>query len=553
MALFETPVKKNVPLGVFLIRKNLITERDIDTALAYQKEHPEKRIGEIFHTLNLCSDDELLKALAERLGCKHYILPKNTFEKFNGADYIPLDTMRQNKVVPFGFTNSEKKVLMVAFANPEDENVKRRVDLILRSKGLTMEVYVTFASYIDAMFEELDKQTGKGTEYVVEGQDTTQLVDNIIRSGMNKRASDIHFEPMENRMRIRFRIDGDLIEVTNIEKSKIDYIVGRLKAISNMHQEKKGNQDGEITAYKDFNIRVSSQRNIYGEKFVLRLLKRNSNIKGLFELGFPNDEEIIRRSFDRRNCIALVAAPTGEGKTTTLYSVMKFLMKPSINITTIEDPVEIRVAGLNQVEVTANNSFADHLRTILRQDPDIILVGEIRDQETAEIAIQAGQTGHFVLSTIHTVDALEAITRLKKLGISSYDIGSVLVTVIAQRLVRRLCPKCKYEREFTDEEKKEFDVVGKRYNVHFDYVGKKAYAANGCEYCNNTGFYERIAAIEILNVNDELKDLITDERPAHEIRQAAYRAGYQPLVIDAFKKVLDGVTTIAEVKKKLAY
>ena len=182
MALFETPVKKNVPLGVFLIRKNLITERDIDTALAYQKEHPEKKIGEIFHTLNLCSDDELLKALAERLGCKHYILPKNTFEKFNIADYIPLDTMRQSKVVPFGFTNSDKKILMVAFANPEDENVKRRVDLILRSKGLTMEVYVTFASYIDAMFEEMDKKTGKGTEYVVEGQDTTQLVDNIIHT-----------------------------------------------------------------------------------------------------------------------------------------------------------------------------------------------------------------------------------------------------------------------------------------------------------------------------------------------------------------------------------
>jgi type IV pilus assembly protein PilB len=218
MALFEAPAKKNVPLGVFLIRKNLITERDIDTALAYQKEHPEKRIGEIFHTLNLCSDDELLKALAERLGCKHYILPKNTFEKFNGADYIPLDTMRQNKVVPFGFTDKNKTTIMVAFANPEDENVRRRIELILKSKGLNMEVYITFASYVDAMFAEMDKQTGKTTEYVVAGQDTTQLVDNIIRSAMNKRASDIHFEPMENRMRIRFRIDGDLIEVTNIDK-----------------------------------------------------------------------------------------------------------------------------------------------------------------------------------------------------------------------------------------------------------------------------------------------------------------------------------------------
>ncbi len=553
MPIFDNSSKKNVPLGVYLIRKNLITERDIDTALAYQKEHPEKRIGEIFHTLNLCSDEELLKALGEKFGYKHYILPKNTFEKFPCGDYIPYDTMRQHKVVPFGFADKNRTTIMVAFADPENENVKRRIELILMNKNLKMDIYVTFASYVDAMFVELDKQLGRSTEYVVAGQDTTQLVDNVIRSAMNKRASDIHFEPMENRMRIRFRIDGDLIEVTTIEKSKIDYVVGRLKAISGMHQEKRGNQDGEINAYPDFNIRVSSQENIYGEKFVLRLLRKNSNIKGLFELGFPNDDEIIRRSFDRRNCIAMVAAPTGEGKTTTLYSVMKFLQKPSINITTIEDPVEIRVPGLNQVQVSANVSFADHLRTILRQDPDIILVGEIRDKETAEIAIQAGQTGHFVLSTIHTVDAIEAITRLKKLGVSSYDIGSVLATVIAQRLVRRLCSECKEERDFTDEERHEFEVIGNRYDVKFNLEGKKTYKAVGCEHCNNTGFYERIAAVEILNVDDHLQDLIVAEVPSTEIRKAAYKAGYRPLVCDAFQKVLDGITTIDEVKKKLAY
>jgi len=553
MAIFETQNKRNVPLGVFLIRKNLITERDIDTALAYQKEHPEKKFAEVLHSLNLCSDEELLKALAEKFGCKHYILPKNTFEKFDCQNYIPFDTMRQNKVVPFGFTDTKKTTLMVAFAYPENENIRRRIELILMNKNLKMEIYVTFASYIDAMFAELDKKSGKTTEYVIAGQDTTQLVDNIIRSAMNKRASDIHFEPMENRMRIRFRIDGDLIEVTNIDKAKMDYIIGRLKAISGMHQEKKGNQDGEITAYPDYNIRVSSQENIYGEKFVLRLLKKNSNIKNLFELGFPDDDEIIRRSFDRRNCIALVAAPTGEGKTTTLYSVMQFLMKPSINITTIEDPVEIRVPGLNQVQISPNCSFADNLRTILRQDPDIILVGEIRDRETAEIAIQAGQTGHFVLSTIHTVDAIEAITRLKKLGVSSYDIGSVLVTVIAQRLVRRVCPKCKEERDFTDEEKKEFEVIGKRYNYNYDLTGKKTYTAKGCDYCNNTGYYERIACVEILNIDDTLKDLIIADRPSNEIRKAAYDVGYKPLIVDAFQKVLDGITTVEELHKKLAY
>jgi len=553
MAIFDNANKKNVPLGVYLIRKNLITERDIDTALAYQREHPEKKLGEIFHLLNLCSDEELLTALGERLNCKHIILPKNTFEKFKCSDYIPYDTMRQHKVVPFGFTDDTKTKMMVAFADPENETVKRTIHLILMNKQLKMEVYVTFGSYIDEMFAELDKKSGKAEEYDVAGQDTTQLVDNIIRSAMTKRTSDIHFEPMESRMRIRFRIDGELVEVTSIDKQKQPFVIGRLKAISNMHQEKTENQDGRITAYPDYNIRVSSQKTIYGEKFVLRLLKKNSNIKGLFDLGFPNDDEIIRKSFDKRNCIALVAAPTGEGKTTTLYSVMKFLSKPTINITTIEDPVEIRVPGLNQVEVSPNSSFADNLRTILRQDPDIILVGEIRDKETAEIAMQAGQTGHFVLSTIHTVDSIEAITRLKKLGVSAYDVGSVLATVIAQRLVRRLCTHCCKEREFTEAEKKEFEVIGNRYDYHFDLEGKKTFEAVGCEHCNNTGFYERIAVIEILIMDDNLKDLVIADMPSSEIRKAAFTSGYRPLVVDAFNKVLQGITTVDEVRKKLAY
>lgn len=553
MAIFDNSNKKNIPLGVYLIRKNLITEKDIDTALLYQREHPGKKLGEVFHLLNLCDDEELLTALAERLNCNHIILPKNTFEKFKCSDFIPYDTMRQHKVVPFGYTDETKRTVMVAFADPENATVRKTVELILLNKNVKMEVYVTFASYIDELFRELDLKSGKADEYDVAGQDVTQLVDNIIRSAMLKRASDIHFEPMDTRMRIRFRIDGELAEITSIDKQKQSFVIGRLKAISNMHQEKTDNQDGRITTYPDYNIRVSSQKNIYGEKFVLRLLKKNANIRALFELGFPNDEEVIRRCFDRRNCIAMVAAPTGEGKTTTLYSVMKYLSKPNINITTIEDPVEIRVPGLNQVEISPNSTFADNLRTILRQDPDIILVGEIRDKETAEIAIQAGQTGHFVLSTIHTVDAIEAITRLKKLGISAYDVGSVLATVIAQRLVRRICPLCGKKRDFTEEEKKEFEIIGNRYNYQFNLEGKQTYEAVGCEHCNNTGYFERIAAFEILTMDDNLKDLIIADMPSSEIRKAAYESGYRPLVVDAFNKVLDGVTTVEEVKKKLAY
>ena len=232
---------------------------------------------------------------------------------------------------------------------------------------------------------------------------------------------------------------------------------------------------------------------------------------------------------------------------------MNLLNKPEINITTIEDPVEIRLAGLNQIEVSKNETFADALRTILRQDPDIILVGEVRDGETADIAIQAGQTGHFVLATLHTVDSIEAVTRLRKLGISNYDIGSVLACSIGQRLVRRVCKNCAKERPFNDDEKKVFETIGKRYDYKFDLEGKHTYDPVGCEKCNGVGFYSRIAAIEIFSVNDEIKELIMENRPLSEIREAAFREGYRPLIVDAFNKVANGYTTLNEVRRKLAF
>lgn len=549
MALFENSAKR-APLGIELVRRGIITEKDIDTACAYKREHPKMKLGEIFHVLKLASDEDLLNVIGEQLGAKPIMIdPASIDIKF--TDYVSMDIVRQHKVLPFAVEGNKVKV---AFADPTNASVKKMVQMIIMNKNnMNIEVYVTFESMIDDVIKSIDSKAENTTVYDSYGQDTTQLIDNIIRSAMVKRASDIHFEPMEDKIRIRYRIDGELIEITTIDKDKQTQIIGRLKAISNMHQEKQESQDGRIILYPDYNIRVSSQRNIYGEKFVLRLLKKNSNIKGLFDLGFPDDPAIISKCFDRRNSIALIAAPTGEGKTTTLYSVMAFLNKPGINITTIEDPVEIRIRGLNQVEVTPNEGFAAALRTILRQDPDVILVGEIRDKETAEIAIQAGQTGHFVLSTIHTVDSIEAITRLRKLGISSYDVGSVLVTCIAQRLVRRICKDCAKEREFTKEELEEFKKIGNRYHYEFNLEGKHTYEPVGCDKCNHTGFYERIAAIEILSVDEKIKDLIIADEPASEIRKAAYEEGYRPLVVDAFNKVLSGITTIEEVKKKLAY
>ena len=285
-----------------------------------------------------------------------------------------------------------------------------------------------------------------------------------------------------------------------------------------------------------------------GEKIVLRLLKKNKGIQDIFDLGFPRDEEILKNSFDKRNSITVIAAPTGEGKTTTLYSILDYLNKPEINVTTIEDPVEIRVEGINQIEIDENTSFAGSLRTVLRQDPDIILVGEIRDLETAEIAMQSGQTGHYVLSTIHTIDAIEVVTRLRKMGISNYDIASTLATAVSQRLVRRICPNCSKPREYTEQEKKVITEIGEKYNTKFDLTKKKTFDTCGCDKCNYTGFLGRIAAFEVLNLDDEIKQAVMEEKSTIEIRKIAMEKNYRPLVVDAIKKVIEGYTTLRRSK-----
>ena len=414
-----------------------------------------------------------------------------------------------------------------------------------------METYITFEKDIEQILKSLE---GKPTTDINSaGVTIINLVDSIIKTGIEKRASDIHIEPMATSVRVRYRIDGELFTAANIDKEKQQQIIGRLKAISNMHQEKQESQDGRILLYEDYNIRVSSQPNVYGEKFVLRLLKKNANIKNIFDLGYYGEEQEFEKSINKRNSITIMAAPTGEGKTTSLYSIIDYLNKPEINITTIEDPVEIRIPGLNQIEIDSRNTFAGALRTVLRQDPDIILVGEIRDLETAEIAVQAGQTGHYVLSTIHTIDSIEVINRLRKIGISDYDIASTLATAISQRLVRRICPKCKRERDFTKEEKDIINSILEKYDEKIDLSKLKTYDSLGCDYCNGTGFYDRIGIFEILNISDEIKELIVSGASSMEIRKRALEENYRPLIVDGIKKVLKGETTLEELNKKLVF
>lgn len=424
--------------------------------------------------------------------------------------------------------------------------------MLFLNKGLVMESYVTFENDIEKYLRSLEGEAGKaGIEVADQGGTITSLVDSIIKTGMVKRASDIHIEPLENEVRVRYRIDGELVTAATIDKEKQTQIIGRLKAISNMHQEKQESQDGRILLYDDYNIRVSSQPNVYGEKFVLRLLKKNADIKQIFDLGFPGDEKTLNKSVNKRNSITIIAAPTGEGKTTTLYSIIDYLNRPEINITTIEDPVEIRIPGLNQIEIDKKSTFSSALRTVLRQDPDVILVGEIRDRETAEIAIQAGQTGHYVLSTIHTIDSIEVINRLRKIGVSDYDIASTLATSISQRLVRRLCHECRREREFTEEEKQIITNISNKYGMNVDLSNIKTYDAIGCKHCNNTGYYDRIGVFEVLDLDDEIKELIVKGASSIEIRNKALEKNYRPLAVDGIKKVLMGITTLEELNNKL--
>lgn len=541
-------VRRRQPMGVELVKRGIVNEEAIEEALTYKREHPNQKIGDILYILGLAEPKTLIEAIGEILGTKGILLNSESI-KINLTDYISLDIAQKNKAVPFEVSSGKIKV---CFANTDNNRAMETIRMLFLNKGLVMESYVTFENDIEKYLRSLEGEAGKaGIEVADQGGTITSLVDSIIKTGMVKRASDIHIEPLENEVRVRYRIDGELVTAATIDKEKQTQIIGRLKAISNMHQEKQESQDGRILLYDDYNIRVSSQPNVYGEKFVLRLLKKNADIKQIFDLGFPGDEKTLNKSVNKRNSITIIAAPTGEGKTTTLYSIIDYLNRPEINITTIEDPVEIRIPGLNQIEIDKKSTFSSALRTVLRQDPDVILVGEIRDRETAEIAIQAGQTGHYVLSTIHTIDSIEVINRLRKIGVSDYDIASTLATSISQRLVRRLCHECRREREFTEEEKQIITNISNKYGMNVDLSNIKTYDAIGCKHCNNTGYYDRIGVFEVLDLDDEIKELIVKGASSIEIRNKALEKNYRPLAVDGIKKVLMGITTLEELNNKL--
>lgn len=543
--MFENVKSRRTPIGIEFIKKGLLTESQVDRVLDYQKEHKDLKFGEIVDILDMCDKGQLLEVISSKIGITPVMLADNV--EINPVQYLPRDIIINYKSFPFAI---EGNTLKVAFADPQNVSRVKEIELLLMNQGYNLEIYVTLYT---AIMKQISNIKNVESSFVnKEEKDITKLIDNIIMTAIEKRASDIHIEPMDSKIRVRFRIDGELITITELPKNRQSLITGRLKSISNMHQEITYDQDGSIDNYDNYSIRVSTQKNIYGEKFVLRLLKKNAQARDLFELGFENDKELVDKAFDKRNSMILVCAPTGEGKTTTLYSAIEYLDKPSINIISIENPVERRIPGINQVEIGPNVSFDSALRTVLRQDPDIILVGEIRDGETAKTAIEAGQTGHLVLSTLHTIDAIEAITRMRKMGISNYDVSATLVTTISQRLVRRLCSKCKKPHEFTEDELKYIEKASKLTGVDFDLKKAHAFEPVGCKYCNDIGYYERIAIFEVLCIDDYMKDMIAEGKTSLELKEYAIKnTDYKPLVVDGINKVFNGTTTIQELKRKI--
>lgn len=540
-------MRRRLPMGVELVRRGVVTESDIEKALQYQREHPSIKLGDILHILNVCDGEKLIQNIGEIIGEKGILLTISSV-KVNITEYLSLEVCKKNKCIPFEVSGNKIKV---CFTDRAAEGKTDTVRMLLLNKGLVMEKYITFETEIEKIIASIENKASSDMYQSTSNGTIVELVDNIIKQGMEKRASDIHIEPLAEEIRVRYRIDGELVTATKISKDKQAQVIGRLKAISNMHQEKQEAQDGRILLYDDYNIRVSSQPNVCGEKFVLRLLKKNNKIRDIFELGYPGTEEDLKKSFNKKNSITIIAAPTGAGKTTTLYSLIDYFNSPEINITTIEDPVEIRIDGLNQIEIGNKSTFSGALRTVLRQDPDMILLGEIRDKETAEIAIQAGQTGHYVLSTIHTIDAIEVINRMRKMGLSDYDISSTVATTVSQRLVRTICPYCKKEREFTKEEKEIMSKIAEKYGDKLNFDNVKTYDAIGCEKCGNVGYYGRIGVFEVLNISEEIKELIVKGASTIEIREKALEQNYRPLIIDGINKVLKGHTTLEELNKQL--
>lgn len=554
---------KKLRLGDVLVNSGIITAEDLQKGLELQKGSGRK-LGETLVDAGITTEENIAKALSSQLGYEMVDLQDITIEE-EILNLIPVNILKKHSMLPFEYSASGMNVLRVAMADPmnmaamDDINIitNLQVEPVVATSQdimLALDRYFGQAEVNSALEEYVKEKTSQMAEQEdafsedINNSPIVQLVKTMIEQAVRQRSSDIHIEPMEKQVRVRYRIDGALYEKATYNISLLPAMVARIKIIGGMDiSEKRKPQDGRITQIvdrKEYDIRVSILPTVYGEKIVMRLTSKNALNREKSQLGFkPHDLKKFDHILQNPHGILLVTGPTGSGKSTTLYTALSELNKEDVNIITVEDPVEANIDGINQVQVNnkANLTFASALRSILRQDPDIIMIGEIRDHETAAIAVQASITGHLVVSTLHTNSAASTITRLVDMGIEPYLIADSTVGVIAQRLVRRLCPECKRAKKATPEElemlmrKPEEDIT--------------IYEPCGCPKCDGTGFRGRIGVYEIMEITQPLKHIISKNGDVEEIKKQALADGMHTLRMSATIHVLEGTTSVPEMMR----
>lgn len=556
--------RKKIRIGDALMERGYISQEQLTSALEEQKVK-KKRLGDTLIDMGIISRDKLNEVLCELLRIDFIDLRKNPPDK-KMVDLLDEKIMRQYSCIPVGYYNGDFNMLLLAMADPQDLIAMDDVGLITNK-----QVMPALANLSD-INQQLDKFFGKNAAKAmaekfksqqtvveeskedaqrreeIENSPIVQLVNKIIEQAVRERASDIHIEPFETEIRLRFRIDGALREINTYDVAMLNAITARLKIMSNMDiSEKRKPQDGRITTMVDgreYDIRVSNLPTCYGEKCVMRIASKEGFKKEKKDLGLT-EEDLVKFDNILKNThgIILVTGPTGSGKSTTLYTALSALNTEDVNIITVEDPVEANIDGINQVmvNVKADMTFSNALRSILRQDPDIIMIGEIRDGETASIAVRASITGHLVVSTLHTNSTANTVSRLIDMGIEPYLIADSLVGIIAQRLVRRLCPECKQPHQVTMREKYELSLPpDQEFTI---------YEPKGCINCGGSGYFGRIGIYEIMTVTGKIKTVIAHNGDADAIKKVAIEEGMTTLRAAARKYVLSGITSINEMIK----
>nr|WP_239639312.1 MULTISPECIES: type IV-A pilus assembly ATPase PilB [Thermodesulfovibrio] len=558
---------ERLTIGVFLLKKGKISEKQLIDAQAVQKIEGIK-IGAALIKLGYITEDELVESMSELYGYPVFKIDSYKIDPLV-VKLLPEDVIRKYKVLPF---LREGNIIRVLITDPANEIALEQLKFFL--SGFKILFYIgkdsDFKNLINKFFGEegaeiYSKETvHELVESAVQEPSITQpeeeqailevdaplirLVNQIIVNAISKRASDIHIEPFEDNIYIRYRIDGVLHDILTLPPKLKSALITRIKIMANMDiSERRLPQDGRIKmkiGKKEVDFRVSTLPSIFGEKIVLRILEKGSLQLDLTKLGFEEESlNFFIEALSKPYGMILVTGPTGSGKTTTLYSSLMKLRKPEVNIVTVEDPVEYTLPRITQVQVQEDigRTFAQVLRSFLRQDPDIILVGEIRDFETAEIAIKAALTGHLVLSTLHTNDAPSTITRLVNMGIEPFLIASSVILIVAQRLVRKLCESCKKEQKIS---KETFLKLGFP-EESFDSL--KIYEAQGCAECNQTGYRGRVALYEVMPIKDEIRELILTGASTNEIKKEAIKLGMLTLRHSGIRKIMAGITSIEEV------